>query len=252
MHKRIYSHHLHSTVSNCGRYHVITSSEVGNSVHVSCTKSRCKSWSCPRCRRWQLRRLRARLHQLPPGLHFRFCTLTIPCPDAPDESTLIALRTSWRTFIRRLRNDFPKVVYVRVLDIGQGGNFHLHLLLSSYIPISYLRSAWQNAGGGWNCDIRDIPNDAAAAYVIKYSSSGYKSTHAVEEAIFESGTRRFSFSRYLPSWKPLKKFTLEFFGNSSIRIDDLLSRLESFNNHLNFSFVCSSVLEPPPISNMWG
>jgi hypothetical protein len=244
-HNRNYDYHLQHTVARCGHYNIISGVSGDGVALLRCTKSRCKSWSCPTCRRRNIRRLAARLHQLPPGIRWRFLTLTIPCGPEPDKSTLIALRSAWRNFGRTLRRKYPRVHYVRVLDIGQGGNWHYHILISAYIPVSALRQLWSDFGGGWNVDIREVPDRMALHYILKYASHGYRMDPGVEAALYESGTRRYSFSAGLRFIVEKYKSMLLYFGQRNIPIDFALRYLIEWLTHIKCPWSAYSEIDTP-------
>jgi hypothetical protein len=101
----------------------------------------------------------------------------------------------WQRFGVRLRQSFPKLRYIKVLDTGTGGNCHYHVLCDTYIDRDWLLRTWTACGGGYIVDIRLVPSKAAAGYVSKYISSLKAIREDVEKAIYEASLRRFSASK---------------------------------------------------------
>jgi hypothetical protein len=81
------------------------------------------------------------------------------------------VRRDFAAFARRLRESYPHLAWVRVLERHQSGALHVHLGLSHYVPKDRLAALW---GHGF-VDVRKIRAGggresarAAARYLSKY------------------------------------------------------------------------------------
>jgi len=191
---RHYPTHLKRTVDRCGYLALASTraSENHNTIHLS--HSKCKSYSCEICRKRNLKILRGRIFQATAQGTWRFATLTIPVGRTPTQEQYAALANTWRLFCVRLRQAYPKIKYIKVLDTGTGGNCHYHMLCNEYIARDWLLQTWTACGGGYIVDIRLIPGKAAATYVSKYISSLKQLRSNIERVVFEANLRRFSAS----------------------------------------------------------
>lgn len=199
------------TVKACGRFALLSFTTTPGPVQLRISKSRCKSYSCPACRPRNLKALRCRAYSIQNTETWRFLTLTASMPGTPQAKDLRRLAEAWRRFLYRLKKEYPKLKYFRVLDCGKGGNWHFHVLVSSYIPFEWLQRAWKQSGGGWHVYIKMIPPKQAGSYAVKYVTQARSWRPEVEKAIYESGCRRFAFSKNCPTGlkeKTIKLFTL--------------------------------------------
>jgi len=193
--RQSYPRHIARTVNRCGLLSFASTriSECHRIIHLS--KSRCKSYSCPRCRPKVIRRTRARAIVASTQGTWRFWTLTIPVGPRPVAERYYALRNAWHSFSRKLKKQYPSIKYIRMIDTGSGGNCHYHVMVNAYIPVDVLRSLWVASGGGYIINVKLIPAKAAAIYMSKYITSTKGMRADIERILFETGSRRFSTSR---------------------------------------------------------
>lgn len=158
----------------------------------------CNSWSCPNCRIWKAKKLRQelidiiRLNELD-----HLLTLTLDPSSIPSEylgeinSTGKYITYLFNRYIGTLKSKMKKPIkYVWVKEFQKNGNAHLHILLSTFLPIKYLRSEWVRIGGGHVMDIQQVKNiEAVAVYVTRYLT---KMANTSEN--FLVGERRYSIS----------------------------------------------------------
>jgi hypothetical protein len=50
--------------------------------------------------------------------------------------------------IQRLRRKYGSFKYARVFEVHQSGFPHVHMIVNSFIPIEFIKQAWQDCGGG--------------------------------------------------------------------------------------------------------
>lgn len=190
--RRSYQFHKAHTVKRCGLFSFATTreDEVHAIVHIS--KSRCKSYSCPRCRPLRLRQMRARFIKGTTQGTWRFITLTIPVGEIPRAERYAYLKMCWQKMALKLRKEYPGLKYIRVLDTGVGGNCHYHILWNKFIEIKEIRKLWIASGGGFIVNSKLIPAGAAAHYMSKYVTSCKALRSDVEKIIYETSSRRFT------------------------------------------------------------
>lgn len=189
---RSYQYHLAHSVNRCGLFAFATTRSAENHSILHLSKSRCKSYSCPRCRPQNMRRIRARFLAATSTGTWRFATLTIPVGSNPEQGKYQYLKDCWRRMSARLRKQYQGIRYIRMLDTGTGGNCHYHVLFDRYLPVGLLRSMWMSCGGGYIVDIRLIPAKCAGAYAVKYVTSLKQSRPVIEAILYETSSRRFS------------------------------------------------------------
>jgi hypothetical protein len=166
----------------------------GNVAHV---RFRCKSYKCAVCGPRKLRRVRKAIVRHAVGLQLqRFLTLTLDPKKFPAEFTpkeaVAYLRDCWRKMRVSIQRQLGRsLTFIAVVELHQSGLPHLHVLVGSFLPQSWISQAWQAIGGGRIVDIRRVQIKRVAAYL-----SNYITKEKMLDA-FPDGVRRFSTSRGL-------------------------------------------------------
>lgn len=139
---------------------------------VYCGNRFCSICSGPRSRR-MVAKLKAIVSQVKPcfGYKVRFLTLTIPNQEVASDGYRI-LVSSFRKFRNRQwwRNRVKGGAYV-VEITGSPGRWHVHLhamLECRYLPARMLSKLWASVSPGRIVHIKNVPPDAASAYLCKY------------------------------------------------------------------------------------
>jgi len=84
---------------------------------------------------------------------WRLVTLTFAQRDVSAVQLLKSLKVSFDRFSKRLRRRFPKIAYVRTIEVHKSGYPHIHMVIDAYVPVSWLQLHWKECGGGM-VDIR--------------------------------------------------------------------------------------------------
>lgn len=149
---------------------------------------RCKSWSCPDCKQYRARLLRAQAYEGKPN---RFVTLTVnPHNFETPEERCRQMTLAWRDFVREWRRTHggARIEYMYVIEATKRGEPHMHILVrSDYIPQDEL-SAWMGERTGAPVVTIERPRTVrgVAKYVTKYVT---KDLHQFE------GSKRYFRSR---------------------------------------------------------
>lgn len=149
----------------------------------------CKCWDCPYCGPRKAKQYRysirgaAQRHGL-----CRFLTLTLD-PKKVTGEPIAYLRLTFNRFRARLHKRFGHAPsYIAVVELQKNGNPHLHVLIDRYIEQRWLKSVWEEIGGGFMVDIKFVDVHRVSAYVSKYLT---------KELLLsaQKGTRRITCSR---------------------------------------------------------
>lgn len=134
----------------------------------------CRRWSCRVCSRTKIRRLACAVRTAKPN---RLLTLTVDpslseCPRDAWEAT----RKKVPLLVRRLRNQFGEVEYLRVTEVTKAGWPHYHLLVrSGFLPHAVVKSLWREMTGARIVDLRQVTKSFHAyQYLVKYLSKLHK------------------------------------------------------------------------------
>lgn len=131
---------------------------------------RCKRWTCPHCAQVNRRKVIAFAKN---GKPTAMLTLTVSSKNYPEPAEaakdlkrgLVALR-------KRIARKHPgrKMSFIAVFEKHKSGWPHLHLLIRApFLPVRWLRAAWEEITGSFMVDIRAISTlGQAALYVAKY------------------------------------------------------------------------------------
>jgi hypothetical protein len=128
----------------------------------------CKRWGCPICARQKVRCLAAKTMLAAPN---RLLTLTI------DPSLYSSPRNAFEQtahqvpeLIRKLRDRFGLLEYLRVTEVTKKGWPHYHLLVrSDFIPQPVVKKLWADLTGAIIVDLRQVNKTFSAySYLVKY------------------------------------------------------------------------------------
>lgn len=79
------------------------------------------------------------------------------------------LNACWAEMRVYLRRHLGRTItFIRVLEFHRTGIPHLHILVSDYLPQSWISAAWQAVGGGRIVDIRMVDTHRVSRYLSKY------------------------------------------------------------------------------------
>jgi len=185
----------------CNRRKVIILKKevLGKVYSVQLKNIPCNSWGCPDCRVMKAKRLRRKLIEIIELNELNhLLTLTLDPSMIPHEYVGKTNRTGkyitylFNRYMTTLKRKMEKSIkYVWVKEFQKNGNAHLHIVLSTFLPIDYLRSEWVRIGGGHIMDIQRIKDiRAVARYISGYLTKMAKATYEN----FLVGERRHSVS----------------------------------------------------------
>lgn len=91
---------------------------------------------------------RKQLYEILKGERWRLVTLTFKDHTVDKTEQFVAAHSMLKKLVQRLRRKYDNFKYARVFEVHRSGFPHVHLIVNTYIPCSYLRAAWQELGGG--------------------------------------------------------------------------------------------------------
>jgi len=121
-------------------------------------------------------------------------TLTLD-PKKIEGSAFEWIQETWRKFREYLRREYGKVTFIGVVELQRNGNPHLHVLVSRFIPQTWVSRQWSALGGGRIVDIRYVDIHRVRAYLSKYLNKAW------EQMEIPRGKRRFRTSRDIHLWQ---------------------------------------------------
>lgn len=130
----------------------------------------CRRWSCRVCAQTKIKQLACAVRLARPN---RLLTLTV------DPSLYLEPKEAWEAtrrkvpiLIRKLRQRFGEVEYLRVTEVTKHGWPHYHLLVrSGFLPHAVVKSLWREMTGARIVDLRKVhASFAAYQYLVKYLS----------------------------------------------------------------------------------
>lgn len=124
----------------------------------------------------------------------RMMTLTLD-PKKIEGSAFDWIQETWRKFREYLRREYGTMTFIGVVELQRNGNPHLHVLVSRYIPQSWISEQWSALGGGRIVDIRQVDIHRVRAYLAKYLNKAW------EQMEIPKGKRRFRTSRDIHLWQ---------------------------------------------------
>lgn len=128
----------------------------------------CKQWSCRTCAESKIRRLAYRTRDAAPN---RLLTLTTdPALWENPRACYDGTRRQIPELIKRLRNRFGAIEYLRVTELTRKGWPHYHLLVrSGFLPQKVVKSEWASLTGASIVDLRQVKQSFNAYnYLVKY------------------------------------------------------------------------------------
>jgi hypothetical protein len=134
----------------------------------------CNQWSCRRCAQRKIKQLANRTERAKPN---RLLTLTIdPSLWTDPRSSFDGTRRQVSELVRKLRDRFGEVEYLRVTELTTKGWPHYHLLIrSDYIPHSVVKKIWASLTGATIVDLRQVKNQFQTyTYLVKYLTKMHK------------------------------------------------------------------------------
>lgn len=176
----------------------LTVDENGKAIKAQVKGIPCNTWACPYCQINKAYRLKFKLIEIIKLNNLdHLLTLTLDPSRIPygyKFNTGKYISYLFNRYILSLKRKFNKPInYVWVKEFQKNGNAHLHILLSCYLPVKYLRSEWVRIGGGHQMDIQLVKNiEAAAVYLSGYVVKGIKDSSDIDT--FRIGERRYSVS----------------------------------------------------------
>jgi len=125
----------------CQRFQAIIRSE----DHSKITRARCKLWTCQYCARKNAQQWRAGIAESVGRIGasaWTFFTFTLDSeyhdkrlsPQARYDASMNFIKRSWDPLMKRLKREYGKFEYIRVLEQHKSGALHIHMLASCEIP----------------------------------------------------------------------------------------------------------------------
>lgn len=199
------SNHL-KNVSYCGNREYSAIHENGNALRFCFFKTKCKSYLCETCRKSNYLKIRNRLNLSFVGKNVAMWTLSTSKSITGTPEGIEWLCKTWDTFLKRIRRIYKDVKYIRILEIGEKGNAHFHVLFNRFLSHSIVMQNWNDLTGGQQVRYDIIDEHRVKKYVTKYLSDAEKSNRTNEETLFLAKVRRISYSQnFLEKVKQLYK-----------------------------------------------
>jgi hypothetical protein len=149
---------------------------------------RCKQWTCSRCAKDNIRKVRA---QIAAGKPTKFLTLTVN-PRVGSSPGDRARRASGQIkyLVRAIKREYglPRLPYWLGVEAHKSGEPHFHLVLRApYIDKAWLSQRWEELTGAYVVDIGLVRDPTSVGfYLTKYLSKGLEKY---------AGVQRFRMSR---------------------------------------------------------
>lgn len=199
-----FEQHLAYTVKNCGKKWLVLSNKESITAEYLLTPSTCKSNYCPNCRKQNLRILRHKLLRGMKSHRWRLITLTYEQAGKTPLEILRMIRATFNRFSKRLRRAYPKVIFIRTIEVHQSGYPHIHLVVDTFVPIAWLQKNWHECGGGIT-DIRSgktvdgkkkkLSYKDAACYLTEEIEKERQDPHSLGVTFWQAGIRSVATSR---------------------------------------------------------
>lgn len=130
----------------------------------------CRTWSCRPCAEHKIKTLAVQTTLAHPN---RLLTLTVnPALYSSKTEAWERTRKQVPILIRRLRERFGEIEYLRVTEVTKKGWPHYHLLVrSGFLPQPVVKKIWNELTGAWIVDLRQVKKSFSAyKYLVKYLS----------------------------------------------------------------------------------
>ena len=132
-----------------------------------------------------------------PRVKYAFWTLSASKAEYGTPEGMSRLCRSFDDVWNRLRKVYGHLVYLRVVEIGHGGNIHFHVLVNRFISFDVINTHWSAVTGGSHTSFSVVDSHRVAYYLAKYISKSSQSNHVHEESLFLAHIRRVASSRSL-------------------------------------------------------
>jgi len=182
---------------NCGKFTIFHAHQDNSLITISRTKSRCKSYTCPTCRRTNYLRLRHRVLANFTKANYTFWTFSKQKPQDLTPKFLHDFLIEWRLFFNHLRKFYPKLNFIRILEISPSGQPHFHVLFNQFVSFHTVNRLWKHYTGGCHTQFERVDSHRVAFYITKYVTKASNTEISYEDIIFLAGIRRFEASKFL-------------------------------------------------------
>lgn len=189
--------HKEKAEQRCSAFAIFTASTDNSAVKLSRTRSMCKSYLCERCRPANYKFFRKKILRALDKTNYTFWTFSTTKPSEVTPEFIETLQAGWRGFWNALRKHYPKLKYIKVLEISEHGQPHFHVIFSGYADFTIVNSLWKLHTGGCHTQFQRIDSHRVGYYMTKYITKAAHGNHTFEEAIAVSGVHRFASSRFL-------------------------------------------------------
>lgn len=176
-----YQHHIDTTVAHCHRSWLVLRRTTLLGDEYLVTPHLCQSNYCSVCRPRNLVKLRKMLYESLKHHRWRLITLTFPDHSQDVLEQLKNLYRQFKRFIQRVRRIYPDLAFVRTIEIHQSGYPHIHMIVDSYIPVSFVQKHWHDVGGGF-VSIRNKKRGERTSYVYTHKDAAHYLTDELEKA----------------------------------------------------------------------
>lgn len=143
-----YKDHLERVVARCGSQWMVLKTDTLLGEEYLLTPRLCKSNYCTTCRSLNLQRLRRSLYVSLKKRSWRLVTLTYPDHSVDKLDQLKATSRQFKLLVQRLKRRYPRLAFVRTIELHESDFPHIHMIVDHYITKSLLAKAWNDLGGG--------------------------------------------------------------------------------------------------------
>lgn len=140
--------HKEKSVASCCKSWVVLSKFGLLGYEYLVSPHLCKSNYCSTCRKRNLLARRKQLYEALKGERWRLITLTFKEHSNDKTEQFVNAHSMLKKLVQRLRRKYADFKYARVFEVHRSGFPHVHFIINTYIPLAYLREAWQALGGG--------------------------------------------------------------------------------------------------------
>lgn len=203
--------------------------------------SRCKSWSCPKCRPIKSKIVKNYILENFTGDNLYLLSLTY-FHSGTVLDTWKSLGASWNRLRTYVTKQVGKFDYIRIVEPHKKGGWpHIHVLIKGSVISGNILKRITDWGFGWSAHVTRISSESAAFYISKYLSKEWVSVNA-DVLRVASKSRIVSASRALPpiftskgEWDVVQHSAPE--GHANFMCNAIISLLKSKG--------CSYVLSKP-------
>jgi len=170
---------------------------------------RCGQFNCPYCRELKKKKLARLIRKACPVSDFSMLTLTLRQNSDDLKKNWFELSKFWDILLKRLKRQYPKIKYFRVVELQKNGMPHIHALINFYTPKWLIRAMWKDiTKDSFICRFEKI-RTSCAEYILKYFSKSIQDINYIRSCtgkktrIFNRSRNLFEIERKNPSWKLL-------------------------------------------------